>query len=152
MTRNIIETLSKYILNTWEVHNHFCGTFLKPTLQIFKGILNLVILAKKCLFLLEFFLTLPIFWPETDKLPKYSAETSEVSQIPPKNFFEPFRQKMSEKIEKRNPPPYTSSSEGGGCFWNGLFMTFFTWHVYYFFWKLFYTLVCLFGNKFPFMF
>ena len=35
MTRNIIETLSKYVLNTWEAYIHFSGTFLEPTLQIF---------------------------------------------------------------------------------------------------------------------
>ena len=35
VTRNIIKTLSKYILNICEAHIHFGGTFLKPTLQIF---------------------------------------------------------------------------------------------------------------------
>ena len=35
VTRNIIKTLSEYILNICEAHIHFGGTFLKPTLQIF---------------------------------------------------------------------------------------------------------------------
>ena len=37
VTRNITETLSKYILNIWEAYVHFSGTFMKPTLEIFFG-------------------------------------------------------------------------------------------------------------------
>ena len=64
----------------------------------------LVILGKKCDFSCIFILTLPLFRPETDKLPKKIGQDPQVSKIVAKNFLVTIRPKMTEKIQKVDPP------------------------------------------------
>ena len=65
LTQNIIETLSKYILNTWEPYIHFGGTFFEThTSDLFKTFEDGHFGHKTPFFFLKFFLTPPNFLAE----------------------------------------------------------------------------------------
>ena len=65
----------------------------------------LVILGKKRNFSVVFILTPPIFRRETDKLPKNSGQLSNIPKILPKKILVHVAQKLTQKIQKLDPPP-----------------------------------------------
>ena len=125
--RNIIEIYFEHLGSS---HPFWWNFFETRTSDFLKTLYCWSFWQKIVIFFGKFFLTPPIFWPKTDKMSKKSRRTLEISQIPTKKFFGPIWQKMSEKIQKRTPPLW-KLSKGRGCFWNGLLMTFFTWHEIY---------------------
>ena len=73
-------------------------------------------LGQKCDFSLVFIFTIPIFWWETDKLSKKIFSRPQIPKIFAKKNLGPTRQKLSEKIQKIDPPQERSPGGGGGVF------------------------------------
>jgi len=70
---------------------------------------------EKTRFFYGFFLTPPIFQPKTDKQPKNSGQLPDISKILPKKILVGIAQKLTQKIQKVDPPPFWAK-KGGGCF------------------------------------
>ena len=64
-------------------------------------------IVKKCDFFDVLILTRPLLWPETDKLSKKIGQDPQVFKILAKKFLVTIRPKMTEKIQKVDPPPQT---------------------------------------------
>ena len=69
---------------------------------------------KKHDFLMDFFLTPPIFRPKTDKQPKNSGQLPDISKILPKKILVGIAQKLTQKIQKVDPPLF--GPKRGGLF------------------------------------
>ena len=73
----------------------------------------LVILGKKRNFLVVFILTPPISQQKTDKLPKNSGQLPNIPKILPKKILVDVAQKLTQKIQKLDPPPIGPIGGGG---------------------------------------
>ena len=126
LTPNIIETLSKYVLYTWEAYIHFGGTFLKPALQIFFKTFEDGHFGQKTSFFPEKIFEPPNFLAENiPTATKLCPDIRSILNLCQKNLCDHLIT-IDEKIWKKDPP--YGSSPGGGCFWNHQFIMFFTWH------------------------
>ena len=69
---------------------------------------------EKTRFFYGFFLTPPIFQPKTDKQPKNSGQLPDISKILPKKILVGIAQKLTQKIQKVDPPLF--GPKRGGLF------------------------------------
>ena len=115
LTPNIIETLSKYVLYTWEAYIHFGGTFLKPALQIFFKTFEDGHFGQKTSFFPEKIFEPPNFLAENiPTATKLCPDIRSILNLCQKNLCDHLIT-IDEKIWKKEPPPY-GSSPGGGLF------------------------------------
>ena len=129
LTPNIIETLSKYVLYTWEAYIHFGGTFLKPALQIFFKTFEDGHFGQKTSFFPEKIFEPPNFLAENiPTATKLCPDIRSILNLCQKNLCDHLMT-IDEKIWKKEPSPM-GALQGEGCFWNHQFIRFFTWHGY----------------------
>ena len=89
LTRNIIETLSKYVLNTWGAYIHFGGTFLKPALQIFFKTFDDGHFGQKTLFCAEKIFEPPNFFAKNiPTATKLRPDIRSILKLYQKNLFD----------------------------------------------------------------